>query len=47
MAETVNVQCYDYNQQGRVKRECPIREVDQEAKGLYVDQVNEEEKHRV
>ena len=44
MAEAVNLQCYYCNQQGHAKRDCLIRKVDLEAKGLNIDQVYEEER---
>ena len=44
MAEAVYCFFHYCKQLGSIKQECPIKNVTLEAKGLNVDQVNEEEK---
>ena len=46
MAEAVNCICHYCNQLGHLRRECPIRKAEVEAKGLNVDQIDEEERQR-
>ena len=44
MAEAINIECFYCREQGHSKRDCPIRKVDLEAKGLNFDQVYEEDR---
>ena len=47
MAEAVNIECFYCRETGHSIRDCPIRKVDLEAKGLNIDQVNEENRQRL
>ena len=47
MAEAVNIECFYCHETGHSIRDCPIRQVDLEAKGLNIDQVDEENRRRL